>query len=866
MKANTIERRHVALDQRIQELASINNDSELLTFLRTYVPAWEVLLGMIPGTMLPSVVRFVRPMRALALCAPDLLSTRKRLRVLIQGIHTNDLLDEGRMYALAARAFLPDVEIELHLAGAGVRRGKISKMVPTLLAQRKPVLLHEPLEKILAKSIDQYDAMVCQNVAEDIMYLTVKLASAQLAREAVATGTRLILCAWCDEERRNIVSEAIKGHGMGQGPWRMTGQGKDRGWDGAYSPIELSNDNEPELDLERLELLRQYCLSKGIIGTEAQPHRPQKDDNESIPDVLQVYSPKANPAHVGAGLRPEVLWRTGLEEARKAGSDPRQQLRHFFGLHTAQRATESHLQFKFQAAKEFGIAEPRSKAEKLIKSALDGSLARASTAEGFLKARCRPDLGVWAISGEYPCVKLGDRWVHETLVLEADEQEGRTLTLWKDELRDPSRTRRLSRAIPFTTLASSIEWMRAGATPLRREPLVPLNVRERERLVEALLDQQRVICIVLVSPDVDAPRQQAIIRCLARSLWAAAWVVPLNKPTAELIAERCGPQWLPPVLGVRVIGPRFTPQDFLIDHPGWPLSGRAMSLSDCHDIRTVALRPFEVDEPNESHAERVIRHYETRAHARALENERLRAHEARDRASEAETRLREVEARQAEIEHQLRASSEHVEHLLAERDALRVQVAGLEYQREASMEEIRSLRTRLDEARNQGPAPPEIADVPPFPDTLVDLKQWAHQHMGGRVILHPSAVEAALRSPFLDTPLIYKSLDLLARFYIPMRTRDSEDQSARLAFEQRLAELNLECTRVGTAVEDRRYRDRYRRVFDGVQRTMDLHLKRGHGFDPAVVFRLYFAWCEETATVYVGHLPGHLENRLTHQG
>ena len=71
---------------------------------------------------------------------------------------------------------------------------------------------------------------------------------------------------------------------------------------------------------------------------------------------------------------------------------------------------------------------------------------------------------------------------------------------------------------------------------------------------------------------------------------------------------------------------------------------------------------------------------------------------------------------------------------------------------------------------------------------------------------------------------------------------------------------------MGTALNDSRYKQEYRRQYEGRDIWLDDHLKKGAGLDPAVIFRLYFHYDETTAKVIVGHFPTHLTNRITHSG
>ena len=79
-----------------------------------------------------------------------------------------------------------------------------------------------------------------------------------------------------------------------------------------------------------------------------------------------------------------------------------------------------------------------------------------------------------------------------------------------------------------------------------------------------------------------------------------------------------------------------------------------------------------------------------------------------------------------------------------------------------------------------------------------------------------------------------------------------------------MKDLGLEREPVGEALNNHRYKQSYRRLYEGKTIWLDDHLKWGGGFDPATLFRLYFHYDEASGKVIVGHLTTHLPNSLTH--
>ncbi|MBK7044097.1 MAG: hypothetical protein IPH50_10675 [Rhodanobacteraceae bacterium] len=160
----------------------------------------------------------------------------------------------------------------------------------------------------------------------------------------------------------------------------------------------------------------------------------------------------------------------------------------------------------------------------------------------------------------------------------------------------------------------------------------------------------------------------------------------------------------------------------------------------------------------------------------------------------------------------------------------------------------------------------ELGSERHYPDNWEDLETWVELYGENKLVLHPLAIKAAKESQFNDIAFAYQSLEYLVRYYVPMRNRDIDDIGAYQNSQQALAGLGLVLSGVGTALNDSRYKQEYRRQYEGRSIWLDTHLKKGVGFDPSVAFRLYFHYDEATAKVVVGHLPSHLTNRISHSG
>jgi hypothetical protein len=155
----------------------------------------------------------------------------------------------------------------------------------------------------------------------------------------------------------------------------------------------------------------------------------------------------------------------------------------------------------------------------------------------------------------------------------------------------------------------------------------------------------------------------------------------------------------------------------------------------------------------------------------------------------------------------------------------------------------------------------------PLPSELDGLEEWVSERHGGKVLLHPRAVNAAKKSKYADNHLIYRAIDLLAVEYWEMKTTPSEgSKEYRQRLDARLQELGLELaasislSRAGEEGDD--YFVKYP-VGTESNRMLDTHLKKGSDRDERFCLRIYFFWDEDSRKVVIGWLPSHLETRAT---
>lgn len=194
-------------------------------------------------------------------------------------------------------------------------------------------------------------------------------------------------------------------------------------------------------------------------------------------------------------------------------------------------------------------------------------------------------------------------------------------------------------------------------------------------------------------------------------------------------------------------------------------------------------------------------------------------------------------------------------------DQLKAYVEDLREESDRQRQANRILRASLDEltlarAHSEGLASPEVV----FPDTFDELESWAARYLGDDVILLNRAIKAAKDSPLADPKKAYQALWLLKAYYVPTLYGD-RDASAALKAEA--MSLGLEISKVGEAATSHRYKSQYSISYRGRTYTMDRHVSGNSSRDPRQGLRVYYAVDEDNGFLIVGHLPGHLDNRMS---
>jgi hypothetical protein len=385
------------------------------------------------------------------------------------------------------------------------------------------------------------------------------------------------------------------------------------------------------------------------------------------------------------------------------------------------------------------------------------------------------------------------------------------------------------------------------------------------QVAQLLLNPNRMQPVILFSGDVDASAER-----LATRLAGVAHVVCIDGSISEQLIRTFGRERSVFGSAVRLYRPGFKKDADPQEHPFWSLKGQQIPKWLANDLFeqacAISLEGGDLDERAPSF--QMVRSHlaELRLASSAQRLDDLRR-QAENIASSKDDQIGQLQALLRELESALTEYKARVTELDLQAEQLRSELQATIRERNAAIEDARQLRFHLDNRWAQAePHYVETEESIEYPDNWDDLETWVELYGGNKLVLHPLAAKAARESPFKDIPFAYKAMEYLVRFYVPMRTRDASDTDAYQRSRKALDELGLEESGVGTAQDMKRYKQEYRRQYEGREITLDRHLKKGVGFGGDHQFRLYFFYDEVAAKVVIGHMPTHLTNRLTHNG
>ncbi len=385
------------------------------------------------------------------------------------------------------------------------------------------------------------------------------------------------------------------------------------------------------------------------------------------------------------------------------------------------------------------------------------------------------------------------------------------------------------------------------------------------KLLQLILNPERVQPVIVIVGGIDASADR-----LAKRLTGVAHVVCIDAAISHQLVRRFGRERSVYGHAVRLYRPGFTIDADPYQHPVFSLKGKNLPGWLVNDLFeeacAISLEAEDLDERVPSF--QIMRQHLAEQRLRSSE-ERLTS--LREQLTNAmvskEEQISQLQAMRTELELALAEHRVKATELGAQMAELQGELRATRRERDEARDELRRTRFQFHAQWNEHETPEtEAHGESYYPDNWHELQDWVDVYGDNKLVLLPSAVKAARESPFKNIPLAYQALEYLVRYYVPMRTRDTEDTAPYRASQQALAKMGLELSGVGAALDDRRYKQGYRRQYEGRDIWLDQHLKAGVGFDPASLFRLYFWYDEDAAKVVVGHLPTHLTNRTTHSG
>ncbi|WP_123646793.1 hypothetical protein [Lysobacter enzymogenes] len=243
------------------------------------------------------------------------------------------------------------------------------------------------------------------------------------------------------------------------------------------------------------------------------------------------------------------------------------------------------------------------------------------------------------------------------------------------------------------------------------------------------------------------------------------------------------------------------------------------------------------------------------------------AHSDQERLAAQEEQLEALRTEITTLNEEIEAVSARLNEVTQERDMafevnaqLTDESSRLESQIFAVNAKARMLESRMLE---QGGDVQRVFDIPA---SFEDLDEWAETNFPDRLIFLPKALRAAKKSVYEDVEHIYRCLIFLATDYVDYRRGVPGAQDR---YQYGCSGLRVEITPVGSALDNRKYRDQFRAPYKSGYAEIDLHLSPAPGtadrgsVDPKRTYRIYFFWDDAAEIVVVGSLPGHLVTSLT---
>lgn len=414
--------------------------------------------------------------------------------------------------------------------------------------------------------------------------------------------------------------------------------------------------------------------------------------------------------------------------------------------------------------------------------------------------------------------------------------------------------------------------------PLDGQPWMLATEEDVRALYDLLIDDRRTLPIILLTePD----RRQWQVKLadyvldeqlLARRTQGMAHVVCMPMRLGFIWTEMVGKVWSAFYGAVRTYNPRANlDDDSPFAHPR-VLADRVLFWRYDDQQGESAFASFLIDKMAEHAAVKSVRWEQCLFFADARSR---RAEIARERIKlelQQQSRKGSASAIQAQIDALQEAHEEEIEALRAkiaeaQKDVEEFDDLASQYKAEAERvsRENRSLQSQNDALRlavEKKTGASADADTP-IPETYDDMADWVEDHLTGRLILHPRAIQGIKKGAYEDIKIVYKALYLLADVYRNMRIGYD---GAKEDWERSLRELEL---RFGGSIKRERAGEHGETYFvryplgTSQRQFLEFHLRKGSTKDDRYCLGIYFFWDDETQQVVVGWLPSHLETRAT---
>lgn len=412
------------------------------------------------------------------------------------------------------------------------------------------------------------------------------------------------------------------------------------------------------------------------------------------------------------------------------------------------------------------------------------------------------------------------------------------------------------------TISESVGLQDAGEQ-LRNTALYLKDEGDSTWLGRLLLNPHRTQPVIVISGKVDASADR-----LAKRLAGIAHVVCIDHAMSNRMIRAFGRERSVFGNAVRLYRPGFSADANPYQHPTWSLKGVQLPTWLANNIFeeacAISLEAGDLDDRAPS-----FQSIRNLLAAKRIASSEQRISELRQQTEKAvsskDEKIRQLQEVRDEQQSMLATYREENTKLIQQIEQLKRELHATRLEYSAAAEEVRQLNYRL----NNHWADDVLGDHAQteetyYPDNWDELEMWVEEYGEGKLVLHEKAIKAAKESPFNDIPFAYKALEYLVRYFIPMKQRTPGDDAPFQAEIAALKLLGLEREPVGEALNNHRYKQSYRRLYEGKTIWLEDHLKWGVGFDPATLFRLYFHYHEASGKVIVGHLTTHLPNSLTH--